>query len=93
MDIANLQDGLEGFERDTGRFPTAAEGLEALVDQPDLLWRWKGPYFRHDRFPRIDPWDRPYVYTPPAAESRVLAATSLGPDGKAGTADDIVVAP
>ena len=46
IDVANIQAALEDFEVDTGRLPTAGEGLAALVSPPTGLDRWRGPYLR-----------------------------------------------
>jgi type II secretion system protein G len=90
---ASLRAGLDAFKLDNGRYPTAAEGLAALVAPPVGLNTWKGPYLDPRRLPATDPWGRPYAYTPPAAPSRGAVVLSLGPDGKAGTADDVVAGP
>ena len=76
----------DAFKAEVGRYPTAAEGLDSLQDNPNTANRWNGPYYR--RRPLIDPWGQPYVYVPPAGSSppRVF---SVGPDFTPGTADDI----
>ena len=75
------------FRQDTGRFPTAAEGLGVLVAPPVPAGGWRGPYLESATLPN-DPWGRPYVYVAPAGPShcRIL---SVGPDGIQGTADDV----
>ena len=92
-DLAMLQLALEAFEQETGRSPTAAEGLGALMNRPAGVPNWGGPYLRPKDFQSIDPWARPYIYAPPVAPSRGPVVMSLGPDGKAGTGDDIVFGP
>jgi general secretion pathway protein G len=87
-DIANLQASLEAFRLDTGRLPTADEGLEALSRAPTgLADRWKGPYL--NRMP-VDKWGHPYLYmiltNDDSAKYRVF---SCGPDGVPSTNDDI----
>jgi general secretion pathway protein G len=88
-DLACLDDGLSRFEGDLGRLPTVAEGLGVLVEPPVGLdaW-WRGPYVR--RVP-VDPWGRAYLYRVPPNDPGDVAVLSVGPDGKEGTADDIVV--
>jgi hypothetical protein len=50
LDLRHLQQGLELFHREHGRFPTTQEGFHALV--------------RENIFGRIqcDPWDAEYIY-------------------------------
>ena len=51
---------LEIFHADFGRYPTAKEGLAALVKRPSTLAGWRGPYIEKDY--SVDPWDNEYVY-------------------------------
>ena len=53
---------LDSFRLDTGRYPTTAEGLEALVVNPGIDG-WDGPYLKKG-VPK-DPWNRPYQYQCP----------------------------
>lgn len=56
-----VEGALARFHYDCGRFPTDAEGLEALlVAPPDAEDKWSGPYCK--RSDLNDPWDRPFVY-------------------------------
>lgn len=56
---------LAAFERDTGRYPTTAEGLDALLHCPKgLEARWHGPYLEDEKI-LIDPWGEPYQYRGP----------------------------
>ena len=86
IDAANLVFALELFETDVGRYPYTAEGLAALVQPPASIKGWQGPYIMKRGVP-TDPWGNPYAYatTPTAAQ-----VASAGPDGKAGTGDDIL---
>lgn len=47
IELATLEDALLDFYEDTGRFPTEAEGLAALVNDPGLDG-WQGPYVDGD---------------------------------------------
>ena len=61
--VAELQSALERFNVHMDRYPTADEGLKALVEAPtgdDKKWR--GPYI--DQL-RNDPWGNPYQYRYP----------------------------
>lgn len=42
--IKRLEDAVYAFRVDVGRLPTAQEGLQALIIQPDNANDWKGPY-------------------------------------------------
>jgi general secretion pathway protein G len=59
--------------------------LDQLVDGSQLGAKWAGPYI--EKVP-VDPWGNGYVYEPQpnAGKPRIY---SLGPDGQAGTADDV----
>ena len=53
---------LNTFEVDHDRYPTTAEGLDALVRQPKTISGWH-PYL--EKLPP-DPWGRPFVYRSPS---------------------------
>lgn len=81
IQIRNLENALELFYVDTGRYPTEEEGLAALATAPAGLAAWNGPYLKKaDKLK--DPWARPYLYQPP--KPGVSAVRSLGRDGKPG---------
>jgi general secretion pathway protein G len=73
------------FRTDVGRFPTAGEGLKALVEAPAGAEGWVGPYLRKTKGLN-DPWGRPLIYAAPAQEGGEATVTSLGADGKPGGA-------
>jgi general secretion pathway protein G len=81
-DINNLMQQLKLYKLDNQRFPTAEQGLEALVKKPTTgpvppNWR---PYL--DKLP-ADPWGKPYQYIYPGVKGEV-DVFSLGADGQAG---------
>ena len=52
---------LENFRLDCGRFPTEAEGLDALLVAPaDLEEKWTNPYAKQSEIE--DPWGNMYYY-------------------------------
>lgn len=56
-----VEGALARFHYDCGRFPTDAEGLEALLAAPpDVEEKWGGPYCK--RSDLLDPWNRQFVY-------------------------------
>lgn len=86
-DIAgSLSLALDLFEQDVGRYPTAEEGLSALVNNPGIPG-WKGPYLKDGLKP--DPWGTPYSYSISSDEPNRYVLGSAGPDRRLGTADDI----
>jgi len=84
---------LKKYQTDMGELPSSAEGLNALLiapaGKPD---KWRGPYLDPtppDRMP-LDPWGHDYVYRQPGTHNKdSYDLFSKGPDGIAGTADDI----
>ncbi|TVQ59600.1 MAG: type II secretion system protein GspG [Phycisphaerales bacterium] len=63
--IQNTVVALEQFRLDIGRYPTTAEGLQALVERPQGLEKWNGPYLTRRSLPP-DGWGRPLQYRSPA---------------------------
>jgi general secretion pathway protein G len=83
IDIQNIEAALDLFRLDLGRYPTQAEGLKALVDQPQGLVRWQGPYIKQKHEP-IDPWGQPYHYQIPAQHGGDYDLYTLGADNALG---------
>ena len=89
-EIAKLQlDQLEGalglFRFDVGRYPSTAEGMAALIDNPGIE-NWAGPYLDKRTLPK-DPWGREYEYRAPGQYGD-FDLYSLGADGMEGGEDD-----
>lgn len=78
VQIADLEKSLELFKLDVGRFPTTAEGLDALTNRPASANGWNGPYLKGG-VPN-DPWGKPYVFTSPTANGGI-EIIALGADG------------
>ena len=81
-DISNLMQQLKLYKLDNQRFPSAEQGLEALVRKPtagSAPPNWK-PYI--DKLPN-DPWGRPYQYVNPGIKGEV-DVFSFGADGQSG---------
>lgn len=81
-DVNNLMQALKLYRLDNQRYPSTAQGLQALVAQPTsepqpLKWR---PYL--DKLP-TDPWGQPYQYLNPGVHGQV-DVLSLGADGQPG---------
>lgn len=82
---------METMRLDIGRLPTEQEGLALLIQaDPSSVAGWSGPYL--DKGLPSDPWARPYIYIPPAAEATgapgapdgAAKVISYGADGAAG---------
>ena len=81
-DISSLMQALKLYKLDNHRYPTAEQGLNALVTKPATgpsPANWK-PYL--DKLPN-DPWGTPYQYLNPGLKGEV-DVLSLGGDGKSG---------
>lgn len=79
--IEHFATALDSFFVDMGRFPSSAEGLNALQIKPANSKGWSGPYLKK-RLP-LDPWDNNYIYRMPGQHGR-YDIISLGADGKPG---------
>ena len=82
LQLDTVAAAVEIFRTDVGRYPTKAEGLQALVSDPGGVQGWTGPYLK-DPTAMNDPWNRPVIYVvDPTGNS--FAVESLGADGKQG---------
>lgn len=83
-DLASLNNLLQQFRMDTGRFPTSEEGLEVLRVRPSDVTNWQGPYTTNP-IP-LDPWNNPYIYEypGPSGEEDTFLLMSYGADGAPG---------
>jgi general secretion pathway protein G len=71
---------LEIFHADFDRYPSATEGLAALVRQPSSMSGWRGPYIQGDY--SVDPWGVEYVYQVFNDGAGYILST-YGPEGEA----------
>ncbi len=81
-DINNLMQSLKLYKLDNQRYPSAEQGLNALLTKPTtnpIPPNWK-PYV--EKLPN-DPWGRPYQYLNPGIKGEV-DVMSFGADGKSG---------
>ena len=86
--ISTFGTALDAFEVDTGHYPKGKSGLTELVQQPRDAQNWKGPYLKGE-IPN-DPWGHPYTYECPGKHNpSSYDLSSIGPDGRAVTDDDI----
>lgn len=82
VQIESLSTSVELFKLDTGTYPSARDGLSALVAQPSGVRGWNGPYLKGGRLP-LDPWGQPYLYRQPGAGVE-FEIFSFGADHKEG---------
>jgi general secretion pathway protein G len=81
-DVSNLVQALKLYKLDNQRYPTAEQGIDALVRKPTggpIPNNWK-PYL--DKLPK-DPWGQPYQYANPGLQGEI-DIFSFGADGKSG---------
>ncbi len=81
-DVSRLMQQLKIYRLDNQRYPSAEQGLQALVTKPTtgpIPGNWK-PYL--DKLPN-DPWGRPYQYLNPGIRGEI-DVMSFGADGQAG---------
>jgi general secretion pathway protein G len=84
--IEAFEKSLDTYRLDVGRYPTAEEGLAALMTAPASAGaKWNGPYLKKGVPP--DPWGHPYQYRAPAAKGE-YEILSFGRDGQPGGAGD-----
>jgi len=81
-DVNNLMQALKLYRLDNQRYPSAEQGLQALVAKPSAgpaPANWK-PYL--EKLPN-DPWGHPYQYVNPGVKGEVYVF-SVGADGRSG---------
>ncbi len=81
-DVTNVMQALKLYRLDNQRYPTAEQGLQALIAKPTAGPQppnWK-PYL--EKLPN-DPWGRPYQYLNPGIKGEV-DVMSFGADGQSG---------
>ena len=80
-DVNNLMQALKLYRLDNQRYPTAEQGLQALLTKPTTAPvppNWKS-YL--DLLPN-DPWGKPYAYLNPGIKGEI-DVMSFGADGQA----------
>lgn len=90
IDVETLSQTLQHYRLDTGQYPSADEGLEALIERPlslpDNTRYPPGGYLGKPVLPK-DPWGNDYVYIYPG-EHGVFDIYSMGADGRPGGEDN-----
>lgn len=83
--VNNIQASLLKYQAEIGRFPSTAEGVEALLNNPGAGAKWSGPYIGAEDDVK-DAWGNKFEYELTAKGSKLV---SWGPDGQSGTEDDM----
>ena len=81
-DVNNLVQALKLYRLDNQRYPTAEQGLQALIAKPTTApvpGNWKPNL---EKLPN-DPWGRPYQYLSPGIKGEI-DVMSFGADGQSG---------
>ncbi len=83
-DISTIEQALEQYRLDNFTYPSATDGLQALINPPASLTQpqryRRGGYIK--KLPN-DPWGRPYGYVVPGRKG-AFDISSLGADGQPG---------
>lgn len=82
LQLQNMSAALDIYRLEVGRYPTTAEGLEALVTSPGGAANWNGPYLKKGDVPK-DPWGNEYKYQAPGSDGP-FDIWSLGADAQEG---------
>lgn len=81
VQIGEIEQSLDLYKLDVGRYPSNAEGLRALVERPASAQGWNGPYLKKGL--PADPWGGAYQYKNPGRHGSP-DIFSLGGDGSPG---------
>jgi len=86
--MRDIENAVERFCIDCGRYPTDAEGLEVLINPPeDVEEKWQGRYLKPSEL--LDPWKNPYIYVEEGERNPgSYDLISFGADGREGGEGD-----
>ena len=88
-DVANLETSLDLYKSQNYDYPSTEQGLDSLINETDIEPTPRrfpeGGYVK--RLPN-DPWGNEYQLLNPGDNGK-MDIFSMGPDGEAGTEDDI----
>lgn len=90
-EIDTLSAALDRYHLTMMSYPTAQDGLRALIEQPsndqNNRWAQSGPFIKPNNDLK-DPWGNDYEYEANASNGSPVIS-SVGPDGSSGTEDDV----
>ncbi len=81
-----IEHALVRYETANGKYPSSAEGLNALLEKPASAPKWNGPYLLKRQL--VDPWGRAYQYKYPSDRNEEYDLYSLG-ENEIENSDDI----
>lgn len=79
VQLETVAAAVESFRSDVGRYPSNAEGLNALMSQPSSADGWTGPYMKNTKALQ-DPWGHAIDYKE-SDDTLTFVVTSFGADG------------
>ena len=85
IQIAEIEQAMDLYKLDVGRYPSDSEGLQALVQKPSAVLGWNGPYLK--KALPVDPWNSAYQYKA-TGRNGPPDIFSYGADGKLGGEGD-----
>ena len=86
IQIRDMEQALEMYKLDVGRYPTTSQGLDALVKKPSGASGWNGPYLKAS-VPE-DPWGGEYQYKSPGDRADVDIFTYGADSNPGGDGED-----
>ena len=85
--IQVFSSAIDTYHMGTGRYPTQAQGLEALVRKPTqepVPENYPESGYLNGRTIPPDPWKHPYIYLIPGRQNEPFEVLSYGADGEPG---------
>ena len=82
IQLDTVGQALNFYQLDNEAYPTAEQGLAVLIEAPEGLDSWTGPYLRREQQLK-DPWGRPLIYASPSGD-KAFTLRTLGADGAEG---------
>jgi len=83
IQMKSLVSALDLYHLDNSTYPSTEQGLNALLEKPELgviPANWRGPYLRSSKIPK-DPWNYDYDYQ---FDGGAIDLRCLGADGEEG---------
>ena len=85
IQISEMEQAMDLYKLDVGRYPLDTEGVQALVQKPSAAQGWNGPYLK--KALPADPWGGAYQYKA-VGRNGSPDIFSFGADGKVGGEGD-----
>lgn len=86
LQVEEVGSALDLYSLELGSYPTTEQGLKALVERPQGVDRWNGPYLKKPAVP-LDPWGHEFHYRSPG-EHGPYDLYSQGADNQQGGAGE-----